>query len=154
MSICFFVLYFYYVVDIRLCQRCFFLLYFKKIYGRLLLEIIGYVNPYQCVNLYNISCILCSRWYGSTLFYFSLLTLNGTARGAAILLPPLFLSHLSIFYSQTVSYFNELRTVWDGVPRTIYLQIVLYSKPFNTVLSGTPKISVRDDPFLSFKVFE
>lgn len=69
MSICFFVLYFYYVVDIRLCQRCFFLLYFKKIYGRLLLEIIGYVNPYQCVNLYNISCILCSRWYGSTLFY-------------------------------------------------------------------------------------
>lgn len=127
-------LYFYYIAYTRLCQSVFsfcifimlwilgyvnavfFLLYFKKIYGRLLLEIIGYVNPYQCVNLYNISCILCSRWYGSTLFYFSLLTLNGTARGAAILLPPLFLSHLSIFYSQIVSYFNELRTVRDGVP--------------------------------------
>lgn len=127
-------LYFYYIAYTRLCQSVFlfcifimlwilgyvnavfFLLYFKKIYGRLLLEVIGYVNPYQCVNLYNISCILCSRWYGSTLFYFSLLTLNGTARGAAILLPPLFLSHLSIFYSQIVSYFNELRTVRDGVP--------------------------------------
>lgn len=49
----------------------FFSLVFQKIYGRLLLEVIGYVNPYQCVNLYNISCILCSRWYGSTFFYFS-----------------------------------------------------------------------------------
>lgn len=35
-----------------------------------------------------------------------------------------------------------------------YLQIVLYSKLFNTVLSGTPKIKVREAPFLSFKVFE
>lgn len=116
MSICFSFCVFIMLWILGYVNAVFFLLYFKKIYGRLLLEVIGYVNPYQCVNLYNISCILCSRWYGSTLFYFSLLTLNGTARGAAILLPPLFLSHLSIFYSQIVSYFNELRTVRDGVP--------------------------------------
>ena len=149
MSICFSFYVFIMLWILGYVNAVFFLLYFKKIYGRLLLEVIGYVNPYQCVNLYNISCILCSRWYGSTLFYCTAQQKRDSSKTTT---PLLF--HLSIFYSQIVSYFNELRTVWDGVPRTIYLQIVLYSKPFNTVLSGTPKISVRDDPFLSFKVFE
>ena len=30
---------------------------------------LGHVNPYQCVNLFNISCLCGSHWYGSVPFF-------------------------------------------------------------------------------------